>query len=35
MYENITLLQWYLCSDKMKERVDTKSMGDEHDDGNN
>ena len=34
MYENITLLQWYLCSDKMKDRVDTKSMCDEHDDGN-
>ena len=34
-YENITLLQWYLCSEKMKDRVDTKSMCDEHDDGNN
>jgi hypothetical protein len=34
-YKNKTLLQWYLCSEKMKDRVDTKGMGDEHYDGNN
>jgi hypothetical protein len=29
------VLQWYLCSEKMKDRVDTKGMVDEHYDGNN
>ena len=27
------ILPWYLCSEEMKDRVDTKSMCNEHGDG--